>query len=50
MNFGNRNASSQQTPGDIFFGYSAAVTSSIAISVGLRKLSHNMTKNLKGGL
>lgn len=50
MNFGNRNASSQQTTGDILFGYTAAVTSSITISVGLRKLSHNMTKGLQGGM
>jgi len=50
MNFGNRNASSQQTASDIMFGYTAAVTSSITISVGLRKLSHNMTKGLQGGM
>jgi sideroflexin-5 len=49
MNYGNRNASSQQTAGDILFGYSAAVTSSITISLGLRKLSSGITKNMKGG-
>ena len=32
------------------FGYSAAVISSVAISATLRKLSHNMTKGLQGGL
>ncbi len=31
------------------FGYSAAVASSVGISAGLRKLSHNATKNLQGG-
>lgn len=46
MNFGNRNASSKQTSKDILFGYSAAVVSSIGISVGLRKLSHSATKGL----
>ena len=49
MNYGNRNASSQQTAGDILFGYSAAVTSSITLSLGLRKLSNGFTKNLTGG-
>ena len=49
MNYGNRNASSQQTTGDILFGYSAAVTSSISISLFLRKASANFTKNFKGG-
>ena len=49
MNYGNRNASSQQTTGDILFGYSAAVASSITISLGLRKLSAGLTKNMKGG-
>ncbi len=49
MNYGNRNASSQQTTGDILFGYSAAVASSITISLSLRKLSAGMTRNLKGG-
>ena len=50
MNFGNRNASSQQTAKDILFGYSAAVLSSVGISYGLRKLSHNATKGLQGGV
>lgn len=49
MNYGNRNASSQQTAGDILFGYSAAVTSSIGISLGLRKLSAGVTRNMHGG-
>ena len=49
MNYGNRNASSQQTTGDILFGYSAAVTSSIGISLGLRKISAGFTRNMKGG-
>jgi len=49
MNYGNRNASSQQTTGDILFGYSAAVTSSISISLMLRKFSAGITKNMKGG-
>jgi len=49
MNYGNRNASSQQTTGDILFGYSAAVASSISISLSLRKLSSGVTKNMKGG-
>jgi hypothetical protein len=49
MNYGNRNASSQQTTGDILFGYSAAVTSSISISLGLRKICAGITKNMKGG-
>jgi hypothetical protein len=49
MNYGNRNASSPQTTGDILFGYSAAVASSIGISLGLRKLCGGITKNMKGG-
>jgi hypothetical protein len=49
MNYGNRNASSPNTLGDLMFGYSAAVTSSIGVSLGLRKLCFNMTKNLRGG-
>jgi hypothetical protein len=31
------------------FGYSAAVASSIALGVGLKKVCFNMTKNLHGG-
>jgi hypothetical protein len=31
------------------FGYTAAVASSIGLGLGLKKASHNMTKNLKGG-
>jgi hypothetical protein len=49
MNYGNRNASSPNTTKDLMFGYSMAVASSITVSLGLRKLSHNMTKNLHGG-
>lgn len=49
MNYGNRNASSQQTTGDILFGYSAAVVSSISISLGLRKLSAGITRSMQGG-
>lgn len=49
MNYGNRNASSQQTAKDIMFGYSAAVVSSIGLGVGLKKACFNMTKNLNGG-
>jgi len=49
MNYGNRNASSKQTTGDILFGYSAAVTSSIVISLGLRKGFAGVTKSMKGG-
>ena len=49
MNYGNRNASSQQTTGDILFGYSAAVTSSIGISLGLRKACAGFTRGLTGG-
>lgn len=30
-------------------GYTAAVTSSIAIGVGLKKLCFNFTKSMKGG-
>ncbi len=49
MNYGNRNASSKQTINDLLFGYSAAVVSSITISMGLRRMSANFTKNLTGG-
>lgn len=49
MNYGNRNASSPNTTKDLLFGYSMAVASSIGVSLGLRKLSHNLTKNLHGG-
>jgi hypothetical protein len=34
---------------DLMFGYSMAVASSVGVSLGLRKLSHNMTKNMRGG-
>lgn len=30
-------------------GYTAAVVSSVGMGVGLKKLFHSMTKNLKGG-
>lgn len=49
MNYGNRNASSPNTTGDILFGYTAAVVSSVGLGVGLKKLAHNSTKNLVGG-
>lgn len=49
MNYGNRNASSQQTTGDILFGYSAAVFSSIAISLSLRKACAGVTRTMAGG-
>ena len=49
MNYGNRNASSPYTPSDLLFGYSAAVVSSVGLALGLRRLSANFTKNLKGG-
>jgi hypothetical protein len=49
MNYGNRNASSPNTVGDLMFGYTAAVSSSIGVSLGLRKLCLNMTRSLKGG-
>jgi hypothetical protein len=49
MNYGNRNASSPQTVGDIAFGYSAAVFSSITISLALRKIFGTATKSLTGG-
>jgi tricarboxylate carrier len=49
MNYGNRNASSPQTVGDIAFGYSAAVLSSIAISLGLRKVFASATRSMTGG-
>ena len=49
MNYGNRNASSPNTINDLIVGYSLAVTSSIGVSLGLKKLSYNLTKNLHGG-
>lgn len=49
MNYGNRNASSPQTVGDIAFGYSAAVFSSIAISLTLRKVFATATRSMQGG-
>lgn len=49
MNYGNRNASSQQTTADIMKGYSAAVLSSIGMSLGFRRALSGVTKNLQGG-
>ena len=49
MNYGNRNASSPNTINDLLFGYSMAVSSSIGVSLGLKALSKNFTKNMKGG-
>lgn len=49
MNYGNRNASSDQTVGDILAGYAAAASSSVTVALTLRYLSQNFTKNLKGG-
>ena len=49
MNYGNRNASSPYTTKDMLLGYTAAVSSSVGLSLGLQKACKNMTKNLKGG-
>lgn len=49
MNYGNRNATSTYTTNDILFGYSAAVLSSVGLSLGLQRLCRNFTKNLTGG-
>jgi len=49
MNYGNRNASSLQTTGDLVFGYSAAVAASIGMGLGLKKICFSATKNMKGG-
>ncbi len=49
MNYGNRNASSVNTTKDLMFGYTAAVTSSIGIGIGLKKLCFSMTRSMKGG-
>jgi hypothetical protein len=49
MNYGNRNASSPNTTGDLLFGYSMAVASSVGVSIGLRKLSANVTRSMTGG-
>lgn len=49
MNYGNRNASSPNTVNDLILGYFMAVSSSIAVSLSLKKLSSNFTKNMRGG-
>lgn len=49
MNYGNRNASSPNTLKDLLLGYSLAVSSSIGVSLTLKKLTANMTKNIVGG-
>lgn len=49
MNYGNRNASSPNTVNDMLLGYSAAVSSSIGVSLGLKALSANFTRHLRGG-
>jgi hypothetical protein len=49
MNYGNRNASSVNTTKDLMFGYTMAVSSSIGIGIGLKKLCFNFTKSMKGG-
>lgn len=49
MNYGNRNATSTYSTNDILMGYSAAVVSSVTLSLGLQKLCGNFTRKLKGG-
>ena len=50
MNYGNRNATSQQTSTDILKGYTAAVTSAIGVSYTCRRLFAPITANLQGGV
>jgi hypothetical protein len=49
LNYGNRNAQSEVTVADIGKGYAAALGSSIAVSVGLRKGFSGVTSRLTGG-
>ena len=49
LNYGNRNPTSPNTIKDLFIAYCLAVSSSIVVSLGLKKLSVNYTKHLKGG-
>lgn len=42
LNYGNRNGSSVYTKGDLIFGYSMAVGSSISVALLLRKLFSNV--------
>lgn len=48
MTYGNKNASCKFTDKDIFFGYSAALVSSLGIGLGMRKLTANMMKGATG--
>jgi hypothetical protein len=50
LNYGNRNASSEQTSGDLLKAYSVAVTSAISIALGLRKVADYMLKGRTGTL
>ena len=48
MNYGNRNASSVNSVGDLLGGYFLAVSSSIGVTLSLKKLSKNFTRKMKG--
>ena len=48
MNYGNRNASSEYTTGDLARGYSAAVASSVGIALISRTLMSKQLATLKG--
>lgn len=48
LNYGNRNASSKYTTQDIAFSYTAACTSSIVISLGIRKLLSKQSGSATG--
>jgi len=48
MNYGNRNATSLYTTQNILQSYLAAVTSSIAVALAIRKALSGWTKNLQG--
>jgi hypothetical protein len=49
MNYGNRNATTTYTTGDLMFGYSAAVISSVGLGLGLQRLCKPFTRTFHGG-
>ena len=50
LNYGNRNASSEQTPLDLFKAYSVAVTSAITVGVSMRVAADILLKGRTGAL
>jgi sideroflexin-5 len=50
LNYGNRNASSEQTTSDLLKAYSIAVSSAITMALGMRKVADFMLKGRTGAV